>query len=643
MEGQQIILTTLNPVTEVLKITSSFSRVSKNELPIYLSPLMTIEDLKQYLSDELTSIVEIQSVDELILWSPSANIELDHPSKIYTPDKSITEFSRSSTIIDTEIFERGPIYVSGQITYVGGAYKETEYSRWFRQANNVLVVTQVEYSNVFRSNFEATDYYRIRKIIPNYLCTLFLRYNNQIIMTGDIIPLVIPTGTFSIEVKKKIGNILVDLLSITEKKITVYDDTFFEKFIIDMIRESSSYIIPERYFNSVKFVIETTSNLLINYSNEESIYKFFKYMETWDADNILQTKDKSITIFVSRQALKMRSNKPKHYLASHIARIIISYSLIKDINDDELRFGKIKGIYWSRICQNVGSDIRKPIKIFSEGVTNSNRQVILNGDAYECLENSKNPYIGFLTKPYELASVCLPCCYQTDQSNKRLYEKCTQEGIISSGIQSYYSLFIIDSGRYIGFNRLAFLDDVSDEYLNANKPIAMQNKLLVSAENYYFVTGNNYAEFNTNNLDNLIDLLNKETQTVVLYNNTFHYSMYFDHSKDVTIKYISKNFIYYIVCISKVQTEDMLTVLSEYPAEPFMKKLTKGNIVSDLSVRLDNMLFVGDVIESESGLVCKSNQSSSIQMTEKLNSVLLGMTLQTSPNISDKTQSVADV
>ena len=169
MEGQIIILTTLNPIKEIVRIESNFNGATSSNvlrLPIYLSPLMSIVDIKEYLVNELAGIVKIHG--DVILWSPGANIEFNHPSKIFVPTQRNNEFMRSEYVVDEFIFEEGPIYVSGDIELLirmkGDAVSpndlqhlhiETFFSKLYSVANKIVMNHTVSYSNIFRSQFQA--------------------------------------------------------------------------------------------------------------------------------------------------------------------------------------------------------------------------------------------------------------------------------------------------------------------------------------------------------------------------------------------------------------------------------------------------------------------------------------------------------
>ena len=606
MDGQTIVITSLQPLKPIVNIMSSFtsirSEVDKDGVPvihcpIFLSPLMLISDLKTYIISEISDIVETDSItsNDIIIWSSSSNIEYKHLSKIYTPDMQTKDFVKSDFIEDFEIFEKGPIYVSGMFGEL--KYKEFKGKQsikltdsFFKDLYGKSFLTKdiyklhIEYSNVYRSIFKYSDYYKIRSCIDNkpkedkVICTIFFRNNDKVIMSGDIIPVRIPHNNFIIVISRVLasGN-LQELITITDNKIIVQEQPFFETFILELIQKYPNIIVPERYYNSVKYNCLLDVKISNSYTEYENIFLYFNQSSTWNADNILQSKNKQLSIFLSSYGLKIRTSTPQEFLVNHVIQLLLGYSSMTDVDESSVKFDKIQGIYWSRICQNTGSVIRKPIKVLETDnptdVINTQSQVNIDGEVFRCLQASTNKFIGFLTKPYELSSICLPCCYQTNQVNKKTYKKCTEMNTVVSSMKELYSLFIINSGRLISNNRLSFLEDISDTFLNSKSSIALDNKLLLQCVDYFLVTGFESISIDSSIPvgDYIINYLKVNPQDIIIHNFSFHTSMFIDKTQLIRYKTIVKSFLYSVICITKAKESDTITIKKSYQINPFIK------------------------------------------------------------------------
>lgn len=581
------------------------------EVPFfYLSPAMTVTDLKEYIS----SVIEVDDIESMIIWSTVTNIEYSHHHKIFNPKmSSIEEFNHNTIIPDSSIFEEGPIYITGNFSRVRFIDRSDDdfFYRLYKAAQSVTYKIDTEYIDIFRSSFKITDFDLIKKVVmPQYQVTLFVKMNQDILVSGHLIPLVIPEGYFTIIVSNEQDVIL----EITESKIVTHSFEYFEQFIIKMMQLSSDIVIPERFYNSVKYNISSVKRVNNRFSEYENISLFFLQPQAWDSDNILQTKDKKMSIFLSTQGLKIRSNEPLPFFVSHISRLLLAYAELHP-KEDVLKFDKINGVYWSRICQNTKDDIRKPIKrIDQQTVTNSLSQVMIDGVVFECINDAKNKFIGFLNKPYELSSICLPCCYQSSQIERPIFKKCTEESTsISSDGKEIFSLFIIDENRLLNNNRLGFLEEVVDGYLNLGNDIVLKNKMLISCKNFFLISGNNSSSVDFS-IDYMIKFLMANPQVVIIHNRTFYVSKYLDASKPISYRVIVKNFFYKVIKASKKEKEDIIVIEYDYSIHPDIK-IRNETLNKKKILYIDNILRV-PIIKSSDNKIIKEGSVNTVAMTQ---------------------------
>lgn len=179
----------------------------------------------------------------------------------------------------------------------------------------------------------------------------------------------------------------------------------------------------------------------------------------------------------------------------------------------ETRFGKLQGVYWSKICQNSGNKFRKPIQLdelppeflyvttdqgnyWSNGTT----QAIRIDNKYFMCTDSTYSNIGILKKLYDTFGVCRPCCFMQSMVNDRLFKTCTQDKIEKiKDIEDPYSLpdsfvdpYILNARVFIAPGKLSFLFRPHSIFLNSifeENTIKFQNNRLVETSGYFLVTG----------------------------------------------------------------------------------------------------------------------------------------------------------
>lgn len=570
---QNIIIRNLNGVT-----VHSFTN---NDI-IFLSPLLTITDMKQYIYDVLSDIVVFNNSDpsHIILWSPVGNIEYDHPEIIYRYGMDIMMFTKKYFPDSYDAFDTGPIYIVGDF----GAMKNTSpsetsldktsldktsldksfYHELYNTAIGITQETSARYSNIFKSSFILEDHQDVVTVSKklNMSCNMTTYFRKITLVSGDIIPIEPSNDNdlFYFTILKDNNVMFV----ISNKKIVVNDIEVFQLFLSEMMK-IKDIVIPERYNNSVMYTFKTSSNINQNLYDNEHLEMFFTNNKEWNIKNILMSKNSKMIIFLSKTTIKIKTTTSYIGFAIHASKILEAISILSGEEEDLSLFGKTQGIYWSRICQNSQDIIRKPIKsvVTSDDNTNyTDNHLILDGYKYECLSEWESKYIGILKKPYEIGNICLPCCYKIKQTSKSIFKKCFEDSVILSDI-STYSLFIIDGGRVLNKRRLGFMEDQYNLYMNKNNKIKLDGKMLVSCNEYFLLSGNNPISI-VNNNDDIIDFLNENPNIVIIRDNTFCTSRYIEKHKPISYIYQMKDQYYKVVSVTKDANSDQLTIKEEY-------------------------------------------------------------------------------
>lgn len=389
----------------------------------------------------------------------------------------------------------------------------------------------------------------------------------------------------------------------------------------------SSYQIPQRITYKSIYTFELPNiNINTQASEYPSIDSFFLYNKSWTSSNIIQTLNKDIIIFLSKNAINVHLKSPNDYTASYIASLILGFNALLPLQSEYLTFGKIKGIYWSRLCQNIKDLVRKPIikPINNDNIDNidKNHTVILDGVAYECSKeiNNDREFIGFLNKPYQLSGACLPCCFMNSQVDKKIYNKCTNSEIVSSLITPLYSLFIIDAGRLLSNNRLGFLNETIDLFLNKNNMINISAKLLIEAKTYFLVSGNNpiYLESEIKE-DAIIEYLDKHHQHIIIDENTFYTSPYLVFDENVVYLQLLKDLLFHVVCVTKLKSNDTLKIEIDYRVNALI-------LNNELLLPHESNFIINNFIQIPTAIpnlevLTKSNESNSVHICYNFNQI----------------------
>ena len=599
---------------------------------LYLSPLLEVGELKNYLIT--SNIIE----DDCIFWSYDFNIEYTHtnPNIIYNPSSNTSDFTKvSGQVLDMSIFDGGRINISNTKKSLNvELITDTFYTRLYYYqvlGSSELSLKNINMNNSFSSNFKIDDYTSIVKALPsNYNYSIIIKNNNLIYMSGYLTQL---TNIFRF---RRFMIILYNdqfepLIFIDERKIYVVDLTFFNTFLHNYLSINPSYQLPERISFKTIYTYETKTLINTQASIYPSIDSYFIYNKAWTSSNIIQTINKQSIIFLSKSFINVHLKIPNDYISLYIASLIIGFNALIPLQSEYLTFGKIKGIYWSRLCQNIKDIVRKPI--IKPLITNEDRNkvrdynkdhvILIDDVAYECSAevNNTRPYIGFLTKPYELSGSCLPCCFMSSQVNKYIFKKCITDNIVSSLITPVYSLFLIDANRILSNNRLGLLDDHVDNFLNVNAHIKVSNKLLIECKNYLLASGNNIQYIESTIIeDGIIDYLDNNRQHVIIYNTTFYVSPYLEFEVDVTYMVLLKDLLFEVISVSKNPNNDTLIIKNTYRANALIIK-NELFIPNNEKIIINNFIIVNNTQSSNIEVLTKSNESNSVHIVYKFNNL----------------------
>jgi len=324
---------------------------------------------------------------------------------------------------------------------------------------------------------------------------------------------------------------------------------------------------------------------------------------------------------LSKNTISIHLRSPDDYVSEYVASIILGFNALIAKPTQGIAFGKVKGVYWSRLCQNIKDIVRKPAMILLQPNPDPKHVTVLEGTAYECSEevNNDRKYIGFLSKPYELSGTCLPCCFITSQINKRVYKKCTDDIVITSLTTPRYSLFILDSSRLIGNNRLGYLDSTIDDFLNHGNKIVVYNKLLIETSGYLLVSGNDLHHLDSDILeDSIIDYIDLNPQHILIDKTTFYTSPYLNSSENISYYQILKDLLFEIVMVFKTKSNDILKISHSYP---IIKALVGTRQYEKITERLviKNFITIPNITEKEEAMI-KDRESNSIHIVYNFNS-----------------------
>lgn len=509
---------------------------------IYISPLLSVSMAKN-----LINSISGNNSDS-VLWSLEANIEfVTHDKSIFNPRLNSSGIPNDKTISEyyTSFFSSCVLCV----TYSDGSVSPTpidNLSAMLRvqldilKNNRYISLFEPRYENCFNSPLTMDDFLTVQSIADRLKVksTMFVRLENSVALVGDIIPII------SYSSIGKAHDSFVMLLSdqdnkaliiITEEDIIANDLKTFQEFISHLVSDKVIKYIPQRIKTDSIYKVEFQTNISTDITTIDSLGQYFVNSSS-TLLNIISTIDKKVVILLGRRSMRITMKVNNQELARYIVSLFIAYNIVGEFKIDKYSFGKNVNVYWSRICQNSKTNIRKPSRELTN--KNDNPDIILfektssgeylhySDGSFSCTSsvNGVNNHIGFVRKIYDLEGKCLPCCFQNSQENTSLHNKCLGKEIdIESSQHNTISPFIVENNKSLTSNRIGFLPDGINALVNKTNTLEVKDKRLVHTDRYYFLFGNTGTEMISSDED-LINYLTLYSNSVIVWNNKIYFS-----------------------------------------------------------------------------------------------------------------------
>lgn len=325
----------------------------------------------------------------------------------------------------------------------------------------------------------------------------------------------------------------------------MYTNTHFD-YVLEFIKTYDIGKATTVSDNDIKFAIK--SNYILNVNNINNLLETSEiFLKRTKSYNLYQSSTDTFTLIVSKSRITMSRYRIYHNDISFV-RHLISYltycSLEANAQALESKLPNIDGVYWSKICQNTKSIIRKPVelKTVPDGFTpvedSSGKYWTKDGNPIDVIvkldtkyfrcTDSVYPHLGFLKKLQETFGYCRPCCFKKPFTGTSIFTKCTRghdggdlremtslhdftsDDIVTgerrdvskvvAGGRSF-SPYILNNRVFVGKDKLSMLEDVPNYYLN---DVFMQNTFkvvssrLVETDGFFFVGHRNINQTQLN-------------------------------------------------------------------------------------------------------------------------------------------------
>lgn len=287
------------------------------------------------------------------------------------------------------------------------------------------------------------------------------------------------------------------------------DNELTQYIIIILYIYKQIYIDKNKDFFYIKNKIKDITNIA---KRKLEILNFVEQNEKLSGVKDLQDKDKN--------RLKFKANQNKSVwsrLCQNSGKLRRQPKVFTNI-DSLIKYGykmnKATGYYERQVKDKKGNKITlKAVNLSNLDSSNSTSTVY-----YTCNPetNGNQMYIGLLNK-INPDGKALPCCFINDKLEKQIvkYKKKTQN--IKESKDIYNLNYILINNRYVPLNRLKFLPNILDYYLNKlqNKSYTENNHVLKSTNpDYYFIVGTNEEQKVNNFLFTVSYCLNITIQEV---------------------------------------------------------------------------------------------------------------------------------
>lgn len=598
----------------------------KGIIPLYIidhfvvSPLWLVNQAKRIIISLMKPLMQKPiTIDpkDLLIWSYETNIEYLGNRIFRYEDRGDKQFIHNEGLMFSKFpYER----LSLNVTWLGNSELSflntnninitdtfiVNHCRLFSLQRTMKLDSEIKTSNIFSSIYSVADYTVIKKTISaDQSATMFIKSNNRLLMTGRV--RVLPDLQLFNEFMIIVENTKGDSVVITEKNIFVSDLDLFKKLFLNMSSQKN-YVLPERYSSRARYIYnipEIIKSSIEDFPDADQYFIASSSMK--NVMNIINSIDKSVQILLAKHSVRVELRYINNSLAEYIATLIYALNISNHYEEEGYTFGRVNGQYWSRICQNLNGKKRQPIKINPQDKLrasldtnkfhidkNSESIVIPYGNSNIYLECNKETHhdahhIGFISKFYSDNKTCWPCCYLNNHVDSKLFKNCINGQ--KADIRVSYSLFLLDSNKQLGEERLGFLPGPLDRLLNKSSELKYidKNKRLIATDGFYFACGTGSIKIE----DTLYDFfrLSINNDKIIYDNGVLIYTPHVAVNNSLWV-YI-KEHLYPVVKVIKKSNEDRVnTTNTGLSSDILIKSMFKLQSRSDSIIDIDNYIEI---------------------------------------------------
>lgn len=264
------------------------------------------------------------------------------------------------------------------------------------------------------------------------------------------------------------------------------DNEITQYMLIILYIYKQIYINKNKDFYYIKDKIKDITNIA---KRKLEILNFVEHTEKLTGVKELQDKDKNRLKFKANQNKSVWSRLCQN--SGKLKRQPKVFTNIESLLKYGYKLNKATGYYERQIKDKKGNNITLKAVNFSNIDSSDSSSSVY----YTCNPetNGNQIYIGLLNK-INPDGKALPCCFINDKLEKQItnYKKKIQN--IKESKDIYNLNYILINNRYVPLNRLKFLPNIIDYYLNKlqNKNYTENNHILKSTKpDYYFIVGTN--------------------------------------------------------------------------------------------------------------------------------------------------------
>lgn len=573
----------------VLSREMAYKKLSKLKYKLidtkYVFDMNTIGDIHR-------KLINIVKTDRIFLYSLEYNIDVVHKI-VFNPKLNARKLENMKTIAsDIRISQIVHNVYNGFIWYVMldppesfdpllvyvNELVETEYDIYEMQYLTKLpTMPPISYS-VDKNNTEYLyisikyisdiDMIKLYELAPNPLYMIRKHNGLYFSITGD---LVIPSIEYNTLVEEY--NIEADSIIIVCKQMIITNsDIIYNPLAVEDLSSflSSSNIEMLQSFNMNPITYTLDNNIQFSVKNiNEELNDYKHFLTRTKSYNMYESVYNGFRLLVSKSKFTMLQYKQsviEQSFVSHILKYLYYASLSQGSNELESKLSNIKNLYWSKICQNSGTELRKPLELKSldssykkvnhywQGPKDEDLAILINNKYFVCKDKTYR-HLGFLSKLYESFGICRPCCFKKPMVTKAIFTKCTNPEIEyeKEAKLVYNDLYILNSRLYVQPGKLSMLSDKLDKFLNfvfMKNRLSLKSNRLHETEGYFLVNSNKVEYGKHHDIKNLV-VLNEDATCDFL--NIDHTEAHID------LRTFRKGFLYSIDYIRKSATKDLIT------------------------------------------------------------------------------------